>query len=36
MREEISVAEEALAPYSSFLGIAIHRYGSLRYMPQAP
>lgn len=36
MREEIRVAEEALAPYSSFLGIAIHRYGSLRYMPQAP
>ena len=29
MREEIRVAETALARYSSFLGIAVHRYGSL-------
>jgi hypothetical protein len=36
MREEIRVAEAALARYSSFLGIAIHRYGSLRVMAQAP
>lgn len=36
MRQEIRAAEEAFAPYASFLGIAIHRYGSLRVMPQAP
>jgi hypothetical protein len=36
MREEIRAAETALARYSSFLGIAVHRYGTVRYMPKGP
>ena len=36
MRKEISAAEATFARYSSFLGIAIHRYGSLREMPNEP
>jgi hypothetical protein len=36
MREEIRAAEAALARYASFVGIALHRYGSLRYLPKSP
>lgn len=36
MREEIRAAEAALARYASFVGIAIHRYGSFRYLPKEP
>jgi len=36
MREEIRAAETVLARYSSFLGIAVHRYGTVRYMAKEP